>query len=120
MFDAWAETVGVRLFPGTAYLCADVAIEFPPVHISLDDFEHLHSVPARREQAGYAPRLYPVALANCLLAWVYRWSDDDARLDFVGDLEESCEASRVLEIVAPVSIKQAVGVNWVSLRFLGP
>ena len=117
MFDAWAGTAGIRLFPGTVYLCADSAVRFPTSHIPLAKFEHLHQVDSRRRQSGYSPRLYPAALGDCLLAWVYRWSDDDVGREFVGNLEE-CSAPRLLEVVAPIGIKRAFGAGTLCVRFI--
>lgn len=117
MFDAWAGTAGVRLFPGTAYLCADSRLQFPGEFIDLAPFEHLHGIPNRRPQQGYAPRLYAVAVGGALLAWVYRWSADDVHNGFLGKLGQ-CEPANLAEVVASVSIRRAIGTVAVSLRFL--
>ena len=117
MFDAWAGVAGVPLFPGTAYLCAEAAVQFPKRYISLTEFEHLHSAQHRRRQPGYSPRLYPIELSGCILAWIFRWSDDDPGLGFIGDLGD-CEAPRLLEVIAPVSIKVALAVPHLAIRFV--
>jgi hypothetical protein len=117
MLDAWAQSVGVTLFPGTIYLCADSIVQFPRQYLSLARFDYLHTAHERRRQAGYAPRLYSVSLADTLLAWAYRWSDDDVEHSFIGKLG-SCEAGRLLEVIAPVSIRAAIGTTPMPLRFL--
>jgi len=118
MFNAWAETVGIHLFPGTAYLCANRTIELPKNPISLAPYQHLHAAGFRRGQQGYSPRLYEVRLAGSVQAWVYRWSDDDAGFGFVGDLP-SCNGERILEVISPVSIRQTFGgTESFSVEFL--
>ncbi|MEE9208792.1 MAG: hypothetical protein V3U67_10575 [Gemmatimonadota bacterium] len=118
MFDTWAETLGIDLHPRTAYLCASEAIELPENHISLAEFEHLHPVDPRRRQPGYSPRLYEVLLDESVQAWVYRWSDDDPGLGFVGDLK-TCKATNILEVIAAVSIRTTFGASQtLSLDFL--
>ena len=54
MFDGWAGTAGIRLFPGTVYLCADRPVELPDRYVDLREFEHLHAVGHRRSQQGIA------------------------------------------------------------------
>jgi len=117
MFDAWAGTAGVRLHPGTVYLCAPSPVQFPEQHIPLTDFEHLHAAAHQRSRRGYSPRLYPVILAGGLLAWVFRWSADDPGLGFLGDLR-TCEAARLLEVIAPISVKKAFGTLHLSVQFV--
>jgi len=117
MFNAWAGTAGVRLYPGTIYLCAPAPVRFPDRYIPLADFEHLHSAAHQRSRKGYSPRLYPVILASGVLAWVFRWSADDPGLGFVGNLG-TCEANRLLEVIAPIGVKRAFGSLELSLRFI--
>lgn len=117
MFDGWAGTASIPLFPGTVYLCADRPVKLPSAHIDLREFEHLHAVGHRRSLQGYWPRLYPISVANCLLAWVFRWSDDDPGNNFLGRVG-ACDPVRVLEVIAPVSLKRAFGLARVSLQFL--
>lgn len=117
MFDAWAGTAGIRLFPGTVYLCADRPVELPVRHIDLREFEHLHTAGHQRTYGGYSPRLYPVSIADCLLGWVYRWSADDPKNNFLGGVG-ACDPARVLEIIAPVSLKRAFGAARVSVDFV--
>lgn len=116
MLDAWAGLAGIRLCPGTAYLCADSVVQFPADYLSLESFEHLHSAGHRRSQKGYSPRLYPVVLAGAQKAWVYRWSADDPGLGFVGD-HGNCEAGRLLEIIAPLNIRASFGIARLTLSF---
>jgi hypothetical protein len=117
MFDAWAGTAGISLFPGTVFLCAEEPLHLPAQFISLDPCEHLHAANYRRAQEGYSPRLYPVSLGNCIPAWVFRWSEDDSELGFLGDLPD-CEPLRLLEVIAPFSLKVGFGVERLTLRFL--
>jgi hypothetical protein len=118
MFDAWAETAGVRLQPGTVYLCSNTPVAFPSSFISLDPFEHLHSVAFRRKQRGYSPRLHPISVANSFLAWVYRWSADDVALGFNGGFSD-CGANRLLEVIAPIHFKNGLGNPVLTISFLG-
>ena len=117
MFDAWAKTLGIHLFPGTAYLCANRAIELPENRISLAEFERLHSADFRRHQPGYSPRLYEVLLDDSVQAWVFRWSDDDPGLGFVENLP-TCAATHLLEVIAPLSIQTTFVAPEVSLDFV--
>ncbi len=117
LFDAWAGTVGTHLYPGTAYLCAERSVAFPEGHVSLAQFEHLHSADHQRERPGYSPRLYAVTLAGCQLAWVYRWSNDDPANGFLGE-HGGCDPRRLLEVVAPVHIRDAFRVSQLSLSFV--
>ena len=117
MFDAWAKTVGLQLFPGTVYLCADDPVQLPSAYIPLAEFEHLHEANHRRAQAGYSPRLYPIALAGALLAWVFRWSEDDVKFRFIGN-HSTCPAPKLLEVVAPCGVKKELGNLELSLDFI--
>ena len=117
MFDAWAGTARVQLYPGTVYLCTAAPVAFPSQFISLLEYEHLHSVDTRRQQNGYSPRLYPIALANSVLAWVFRWSANDPGLGFVGDLGD-CAAANLLEVIAPIGVKRAFGNARLSIQFV--
>jgi hypothetical protein len=117
MFDAWAGSAHIQLHPGTVYLCASSPVNFPQAFISLAEFEHLHGASNRRGQTGYSPRLYPVAIADCLLGWVYRWSEDDPELGFVGSIG-SCDARKLLEVLCTIGVKRAFGTGPLDIRFI--
>ena len=108
MFNAWAGTAGLTLFPGTVYLCSDEPVQMPEAYLSLQAFEHLYLAPHQRARGGYSPRLYPVSISRALLAWVLRWSADDPELGFRGN-HGGCEAERLLEVIAPVAIRGTSG-----------
>jgi hypothetical protein len=107
MFAAWAETAGVHLSPGTANGCADADIRFPDTFVSLAPFAHLIAEPAgrRRLQPGFAPRLFSAVVNDSVRVWVFRWSADDVRLEFVGSTDR-CRADRHVELLATVSFRR--------------
>lgn len=117
MFDAFAGTARVSLFPGTAYLCADAPISFPDHNVPLTAFEHLSMADHQRGRLGYSPRLYPVSLGGRILAWVFRWSADDVRFDFIGPMP-SCVAENLVEVISPVGLNRAIGSGTFSMRFV--
>jgi hypothetical protein len=110
MFDAWAETARVHLYPGTANGCADADIRFPDTFVSLAPFAHLIAESTRRRQAGLAPRLFPAVVNDSVPVWLFRWSADDVQLGFVGSTDR-CRADRHVELLATVSFRRDL---WLS------
>jgi hypothetical protein len=114
MLDAWAASVQLRLHPGTANACSSRQLHLEQAYKHpLDAFAHLLSLEARRRQPGFAPRLHPIRVVvgeNPLFAWIFRWSDDDPGLGFVGDTA-ACRADRHLEIIAMVGFRTGLGLK---------
>ena len=113
MLDAWAGSRGIRLYPGTANACSSQDLTFPQYHSSLSAFQHLFQLEQRRRQPGFAPRLYHIRIligAHPVFAWIFRWSENDSGLGFVGDTL-ACQAARSLEIVAMVGVRADLGLS---------
>ena len=110
MLDAWAAAEAETLCQGTANGCADQPVVFPSAYISLDWVAHLVTLPQRRAQPGYSPRLYPGFVNGEVAVWVFRWSASDVALGFVGE-SDRCGAARFLELVAAVSFREELGLT---------
>ena len=110
VFDSWARTAGIRLFPGTANGCAATLPDFPTRFLTLRPHANLLALEGRRNQQGDDPRLFPVPINGAVLGWVFRWSADDVANGFVGGTEH-CQVARYLEIVSLVSFRHALGLR---------
>ena len=77
LFQAWAESKGLAIVPGTLNLCAHRDIVCPAEFISLRPWEVALTLEWRKRTVGYDPRLYFVALENKQPAWLFRWSADE-------------------------------------------
>jgi hypothetical protein len=119
MFDTWARTVGVTLFPGTVYLAAPHAVRYPAQGVDLTDFVTKSVRDCGHDQRpGFSPRLHPVSLGHCLAGWVYRASAEDPGNQPVEPLG-GMPANRVMEVVTTVHVKGALGVVELDVTFLG-
>lgn len=110
MISSWGRERGLSMVPGTLNLCADRRVILPDIAESLLDYAHLARPSSRRAMPGFAPRLYPVLLADCQAAWLYRWSDPGELRFFVGDAD-GCSAERRCEIVAEVRLRDALRLS---------
>ena len=110
LLDAWAASRRITLAPGTLNLCAETPVRLPSAHVSLTPWRALMSFAARREQPGFAPRLYPVIVGGHYDAWLYRWCEERDLLAFVGDTE-LCRPEQMCEIVSPVHFCTTLGLT---------
>ena len=118
MLNAWARDSGYELFPGTLNVCAKSRLRLYAPFIALDPWRGLMALAARRNHPHFSPRLYPAEIKANLESWVYRWSDEESLLCFVGGTDD-CPPEANLEIVSPVCLRKELGLktgDTVSLR----
>lgn len=120
LFQAWADSKGLSIVPGTLNLCAHRDVVLPSEFISLRPWDAALRLEWQKAKPGYDPRLYFVALQNAQPAWLFRWSDDAHISHFVGDTP-GCAARRRCEVIAEVQLSTLWPLDTgqvVQLRFV--
>jgi hypothetical protein len=121
MLGAWGLQHGYAIHPGTINLCSATPLIFPYKFESLSEHSALAQPDWRRGQAGFDPRLYraQVRTGDLLVnGWVYRWSDEDHRSNFVGSTAE-CPSDRFCEFVTEADLSDSLPFRDLVQLYLG-
>ena len=109
MFDAWAKSRGIEIFPGTLNLRSEKRLNLPAEYINLLRWDDLLKPHPIKQKVGYSPRLYPVRI-NGLEAWLFRWSDDAHLENIVGD-RPACPRELFCEVISRHNLKERLQIK---------